>query len=378
MIADEETGTRGWAVPRVVVITLALAASVIVLAGMRAASGILAPVFLALVVTIAVHPLQRWLSRRMPRWAAATLCLVVVYLVLLGLVAAMVVSAARLASLLPHYEEQFHDGVDNAMSRLQDLGVSSEQLQNLSESLDLSRLTDLVTSAVSGAFGVLSTLVLVVTVLFFTVVDAGTFPSRLEAAGGSHPRVIAALGDFTHATIRYLVVSTVFGLIVAVLDTIALLMMGIPAPALWGLLAFLTNYIPNVGFVIGLVPPALLGLLEGGPKLMLGVVAVYCVLNLIIQSFIQPRVVGDAVGLSATLSFLSLVFWAWVLGPLGAILAIPMSLLVRALWVDADPDGQWLRPLVANRDDAEQPVEPEEPEVLAAPVRRTVPAPDGL
>ena len=82
---------------------------------------------------------------------------------------------------------------------------------------------------------------------------------------------------------------------------------------------------------------------------MLAVIVVYSVLNLIIQSVIQPRVVGDAVGLSTTLTFLSLVFWSWVIGPLGAILAVPVSLLVRAVLVDADPCNEWLRPLVANR-----------------------------
>ena len=115
-------------------------------------------------------------------------------------------------------------------------------------------------------------------------------------------------------TRSYLIVSTVFGLIVAVIDTAALWVMGIPAPLLWGLLAFITNYIPNIGFIIGLIPVAVLGLLEGGVGLMLGVIAVYCLVNVVIQSVIQPKVVGDAVGLSATLTFLSLVFWAWVLG----------------------------------------------------------------
>ena len=120
---------------------------------------------------------------------------------------------------------------------------------------------------------------------------------------------------------------------------------------LWGLLAFITNYIPNVGFVIGLVPPAILGLLEGGPGLMLAVIAIYSVINVVIQTVIQPKVVGDAVGLSTTLTFLSLVFWAWVIGALGALLAIPLSLLVKALLVDVDPDNRWLMPILSNRDD---------------------------
>ncbi len=121
-----------------------------------------------------------------------------------------------------------------------------------------------------------------------------------------------------------------------------------PLPLLWGLLAFITNYIPNIGFIIGLIPVAVLGLLEGGWGLMLGVIAVYCLVNVVIQSVIQPKVVGDAVGLSATLTFLSLVFWAWVLGAVGALLAVPLSLLVKSLLVDIDPSSSWLKPLIGD------------------------------
>jgi predicted PurR-regulated permease PerM len=143
-------------------------------------------------------------------------------------------------------------------------------------------------------------------------------------------------------------VSTVFGLIVAVIDTLLLWALGIPLPVLWGLLAFITNYIPNIGFLIGLVPPALLGLLEGGVPLMVAVIAVYSVVNFVIQSVIQPKIVGDAVGLSTTVSFLSLVFWGWVLGPLGALLAIPLSLLAKGLLVDIDPATRWIDPLISG------------------------------
>ena len=114
-------------------------------------------------------------------------------------------------------------------------------------------------------------------------------------------------------------------------------------PRLWALLAFITNYVPNIGFIIGLIPPALLGLVVGGPSKMIEVIVLYCVLNLIIQSVIQPKVVGDAVGLTTTMSFLSLIVWAYLLGPLGAILAIPASLLFKAVLLDVDPDARWLQ-----------------------------------
>ena len=135
--------------------------------------------------------------------------------------------------------------------------------------------------------------------------------------------------------------TTVFGFIVAVLDSIALALLGIPLAVTWGLLSFITNYIPNVGFIIGVVPPALLGLLTGGPQLMVIVIVVYCGINFVVQSIIQPRFIGDAVGLSVTVTFVALVFWAWLLGPLGAILAIPLTLLAKALLVDTDPRAEW-------------------------------------
>ena len=134
--------------------------------------------------------------------------------------------------------------------------------------------------------------------------------------------------------------------------------MGIPLAITWGLLSFITNYIPNIGFILGVIPPALLGLLTGGPKLMVIVIVVYCVLNTVIQSVIQPRFIGDAVGLSVTVTFVVLFFWAWLLGPLGAILAIPITLLAKALLVDIDPQAKWADALLRSSAKEPDPAEP--------------------
>ncbi|HEX5087921.1 MAG TPA: AI-2E family transporter [Nocardioides sp.] len=338
-------------VPRGVVLLMGLAAAVVVVAGMKAAESLVGPTFLALVVVITAHPLREWLARRLPSWVATTLCLVVIYALAILLAVTLLVSAARLASLLPDYQDDLDDLVSSFTGGLHRLGISTAQVDNLKEGFDLSRLTGVISSALSDLLGVTSALVLVLALVLFMAMDSAMFPRHLAAAADLRPHLVEALTDFAHGTRRYLVVSTVFGLIVAVLDTVALALLDVPAPLLWGLLAFLTNYIPNIGFVIGLVPPALLALLDGGWTDMLAVVAVYCILNLVIQSGIQPRVVGDSVGLSTTLTFVSLVFWTWVIGPLGAILAIPLSLLVRAVLLDADPASSWLRPLVTNRTD---------------------------
>ncbi|HAN85387.1 MAG TPA: AI-2E family transporter, partial [Micrococcus luteus] len=162
------------------------------------------------------------------------------------------------------------------------------------------------------------------------------------------PVAAHALGELDQGVRRYWVVTTVFGLIVAVLDVIALMLIGVPLALVWGVLSFLTNYVPNVGFIIGLLPPAVLGLAAGGWSDFLWVVVSYSVLNFVLQSVIQPKVAGDAIGVIPTVSFLSLLFWAWVLGPLGAILALPCTLLAKAVLIDADPNARWINALIAS------------------------------
>jgi AI-2 transport protein TqsA len=338
------------AMPRFLVVLVGLAAAVVVVTGARSAASLIGPVFLALVVTITAHPMRAPLERYLPGWVSTVACILVVNALMIGLLCVLVVAGARFASLLPEYEAKFDAQIDKVTAHLHSLSISQDQTQNLSDHLDLGRLTSVVTSALGEILGVLSSLVFILALVMFMTIDGSAFPKRLAAAAAVRPDLMTAIGQFARGTRRYLLVSTVFGLIVAVCDTVALAIMGVPAPLLWGLVAFLTNYIPNIGFIIGLVPPAILAGLDSGFGMLVAVVVVYCLLNLVIQSMIQPKVVGDAVGLSTTLTFLSLVFWTWVIGPLGAILAIPLSLFVKAVLVDADPSVRWLQPLVSNRD----------------------------
>jgi AI-2 transport protein TqsA len=338
-------------------------------AGLKSISGLVAPAFLALVLTIGVHPLRGWLVRRgLPAWAATVVMILTVYAVLLGLAVSLVVSVARFATLLPSYQQDMANLITQATTWLESVGVGRQQINAVTQAFDPSRLVGVATGFLSGLLGVLSNLFFIVTLLLFLALDAAWFPRRLGAAETSRSGLVTALVSFARGTRRYLVVSTVFGVIVAVLDIGLLYVLSIPVPLVWGLLAFITNYIPNVGFVVGLVPPAILGLLEGGVSGALAVIIGYSVLNVVIQSVIQPKVVGDAVGLSTSLTFLSLVFWAWVLGALGALLAIPLSLLTKALLVDVDPDSRWLVPLLSG--DVEKPERSEHSE----PRRTGIPA----
>ena len=160
------------------------------------------------------------------------------------------------------------------------------------------------------------------------------------------PHLAGSLAKFVNGTQRYLVITALFGAIVGVLDAGALWLIGVPLPLVWGFFSFITNFIPNIGFVIGIIPPALLALLDSGWEDMVLVLVVYSLLNVMIQTFIQPRFVGNTVGLSAELTFLSLVVWTFLLGPLGALLAVPMTLLLRAFFIDSDPRAAWVAPLI--------------------------------
>lgn len=126
------------------------------------------------------------------------------------------------------------------------------------------------------------------------------------------------------------------------LDTVFLLVLGVPLAFLWGILAAACNFIPYVGFIIGAVPPALLALLDQGWQSMLLAIAVYLILNSIITTILPARFVGNAVGMSMTVTMASVAFWSWVLGRLGAVLAIPLSLLVKAIFIDSVPSARWL------------------------------------
>ena len=134
----------------------------------------------------------------------------------------------------------------------------------------------------------------------------------------------------------------------AVLDWLLLMILDVPDAWLWALLAFVTNFVPNIGFLIGLIPPAVISLLTQDWQSAVIIVVGYSVLNVVVQTLIQPKVVGDRVQLNTTLTFVALVLWTWILGGLGAILAIPMTLLVRALFVDSRPNLRWVHSLFSS------------------------------
>ncbi|MEU5692401.1 AI-2E family transporter [Actinosynnema sp. NPDC020468] len=331
--------------PRGLVVLLGCASAVVVVTGLRIAAWLVTPVLLALVVVIAVHPVRTALRRRgVPAWLGTVATVAAVYgvIVLFGLV--VVVSGARLGELLPDYVERGRELLAHGADVLDRVTGEPGSLRALVESVDTARVLSSVGALLGGLTGVTTNLVFLLALLLFLSVD--DMGARLAELSADRPGVAEALRGFAVRTRRYLVVTTVFGLAIAVADTAALWAMGVPLAVLWGLLSFVTNYVPNIGFLLGLAPPAVLALLEHGGRRALLVCAVYVVVNFVGQSLVQPRFAGGAVGLSTTAAFVALVFWGWVLGPLGMLLAVPATLLVGAVLVDVDPRASWVAALV--------------------------------
>ena len=202
-----------------------------------------------------------------------------------------------------------------------------------------------VAGQVSSFGGQLTILVIALTFLVF---DIPGISRRRATIARLRPRLADSLDSFGDGLKSYWIVATVFGLIVAVMDVVALQILGVPLALVWGVLAFVTNYIPNIGFVLGLIPPAFIALLSGGVSTMVWVIVIYCVANFVIQTILQPKFTGDAVGINATTAFLSLMFWAYVFGALGALLAIPFTLLFKSLLIDRDPNNRWVNQFIAS------------------------------
>lgn len=317
---------------------------------------IIAPSFLAINLLVAAFPIYTVMTKyRSPRWLAAVATLLVVLLIMLVGVGALIWSVSQMVATLLDYTPQFTTLYNDIIEWLGTLGVDQNSILDQLRTISPSSVANVVLGLVSNVSGIASVVTVLVVAMVFMGMDLPSIEKRFRITGRVQSTLADSLGKFAVGIRSYWLVTSVFGLIVAAFDGVLLMIMSVPLPLVWAVLSFITNYIPNIGFVIGLIPPALIALVSLGPTQALIVIALYSIINFVIQSIIQPKFTGDAVGVTPIVSFLSLMVWAAIFGPVGALIALPFTLMIKAILIGPDPKLQWINAWIdSNPKDALQ------------------------
>jgi predicted PurR-regulated permease PerM len=323
-----------------------LAAIVVVLAGLRAAQDIVVPIFLALFLAFSSSPLVFRLHRRLPYWLSVSLVLLLELALLVGIGALVGSSADSFQARLPVYRARLEDlyGVAAAWLESRSIPVRADAL---SEVLDPGSLVDLAGTTASSLGSMVTNLVLVILVLSFTLFEALRIWQKIEQhfAGGRAGDHV--LGSISREINRYLGVKTITSAITGLLLGIWCGAFSVDFAVMWGLLAFLLNYVPNIGSILAAIPPILIALVMQGPGVAVAVGAGFLVVNMLIGNIIEPRVMGGVLNLSPVVVLLSILMWGFVLGPVGALLSVPMTMLVKISLSNND-DWAWLADLMSG------------------------------
>jgi AI-2 transport protein TqsA len=327
---------------------LITAAAVGILAGMRAAGPILGPIFVALVITIAWSPGADWLRRRGSHPTVAALAGIVIGVAVLGLLVALVwISLVQLQDRLPTYQPRIAALQAMVTEKLRILPMDTSRLLS-SETFSPSNLVGYAVRIIRQATQTAGNLVVLVLLMAFMMLEAIDFPAKVRSAFAANPEVVESLRGFGESIKSYVLINAAFGLAAAAINTTLLFVLGVDFAFLWGVLSFLLSFVPNIGFIIALVPPTLLALIEFGFTRAGIVLGAYILINFVTDNVIKPKFVGESIGLSALVVVLSLFFWAWLLGPLGALVAVPLSIGVKFL-LESFEESKWIARLMSDR-----------------------------
>lgn len=325
---------------------LLIAAFVIVCAGIRASAEIVIPVLAALFIsTVALPPIVGLQRRGAPLWLAASAILV---LVLGGLLVAGVIGADAVATFsqnLPSYttilEQRFHSFESWLQGHSTTIGTTS-----LNEIFNPAQVMSVLGSTLGALVSVLRDGVFVFLTTCFILAEAATMPAKIRAAFGVDEAAMGPWRKILADMTSYLMVKTETSFATALLVALSLWMLNIPFALALGVLAFVLNFVPVFGAILAGIPAVLLALVLNGPISALVAAAIYTAINVVIGSVVEPKLMGQRLGLSTLVVFLSLVFWGYLLGPVGMLLAVPLTMLAKIL-LDHTKDLRWLAVLLA-------------------------------
>jgi predicted PurR-regulated permease PerM len=325
---------------------------------MQRAAEIINALFLAWIIVLVASPLLHWLIRKgSPVWLSFVLTLVAILAAFVAFSLVLVVAVGRFAEAIPEYAAEFNIMIVSLQDALSSLGINSSDSGSILSFVNPEKILNAIGSFLGGLIGTVSNLVLILLLIIFLLLDAFNAPAKLieEIKAGN-----AYLQRYFHLSVslrKYIFITTLVGLSTGILDTIWFILLGVSFPVLWGILAFLMSYIPTLGFWLAAIPPTLLALLESGPGaaalVFLGVVLI----NGFAENFVKPKYMGEGLNLSPFMVIFSVIFWAAVLGPLGAILGVPMTLMFKQLVLEADDQNRWIARLMSSKESIESPLD---------------------
>ena len=322
-----------------------LAALIVITAGLKAAEDLAVPFLLAaFIATIAATPMF-WLERRrVPGWLAISIVMVAMIGILLGVGALVAQSAGAFTQKLPFYQERLTTLYGEAIAWLGGYGIELSR-ELLIENFNPSQALTMAGNTLAGLGGVLSNSFLIILTVIFILAEASSFPRKLRDVLRDADRSMPYFNRFAENVNRYIAIKTTVSLVTGLVITAYLAALGVDFAILWGLLAFLLNFVPAIGSIIAAVPAVLLALVQLGPGYALLAAGGYAVVNVGMGNVAEPRFMGRELGLSTLVVFLSLVLWGWVLGPVGMLLSVPLTMTAK-IALEANPTTEWLAHLL--------------------------------
>jgi len=334
-VSQSETGAAG------AKSMLGAAAFIVVVAGLREAQGIIIPTLLAAFLAILCAPVVVFLTRRrVPTVAAVMLVVVLVMGVVAGIGTILGGSVNGFTEAIPRYQDRMDGLLTSTVAWLEAKGLQVTAL-NLGEIADPGQLMGLIGKTLGGLMSALSNTFLVLLTLVFILLEAAGFPAKLTAIAGGSDVAVGRYARMMGQVQQYLFIKTILSLATGILVGVWLAILGVDFPVLWGLIAFLLNYVPNLGSIIAAIPAVLLALVQLGVGYAAAAAAGYLVVNVAIGNVIEPHLLGRRLGLSTLVVFLSLVFWGWVWGPVGMLLSVPLTMIVKIM-LENTQDLKWI------------------------------------
>jgi AI-2 transport protein TqsA len=322
-----------------------LAALVIIVFGISQAQSVMVLLLVSVFLAVLGATPVLWLEQnRVPNTVAVLIVvagMIAVLLMIGGLVGA---SLGSFSASLPFYQSRLQEQTLALKDFLAGKGISVTD-KILLGYLNPSAVISFTAGLLSGLSSALSSIVLILLTVLFILLEISSFPDKLRASPGDADQFIHRFSKFVSDIQRYVIIKTMISMTTGVLIGILMTILGVEFPILWGFLAFLLNYVPNLGVVIAAVPAVLIALIQLGPGYAALVAVGYLAINFIVGTAIEPKIVGRGVGLSTLVVFLSLIFWGSLLGLIGAVLCIPITMTLKFILENNDETrwmGVWL------------------------------------